>query len=492
MKISARDIMELHPKMMHCASDFYYARVANEIKDALAHTRLDENEEYVRKEFALKLTMYLEDVVSEAGVWDTFVRLHRRMYGRPLPFFDVPDGYSSSDITKESVALLVWLTMMNVYEGQRIFNPDNPGLQEIAELALPILHRYSKKAPVNESLLDMLYGDDTLDDFMEIKKVLMWLSEQCYLSEWVGVYVYKSELEERLEEVLPDISPNMLEYTVSSICALSQKTTILALLPQQWYAEMLRGYNEDELGKVASEIEHIEYQKFGIFHVDGYDDVHVRLMNKERQLVSLRRDSVEKNLSSKELEGRKTFVGSMALWKGEWQLVGMSAWSDDENMYSEALENEDNVKNVYMLPPEALKKLKGERLFFFKNYKHLSAWLKKILKISWKAEDMEEAVQMENILVFIEDNGAMSIAPNGACGVKSPSNPCYSPVQAPTEALRLLLSTESSTSEMSRYLAENGLLPDACLNSIISKERGLQLVQENMDFMARCLRRCGY
>jgi len=71
-------------------------------------------------------------------------------------------------------------------------------------------------------------------------------------------------------------------------------------------------------------------------------------------------------------------------------------------------------------------------------------------------------------------------------------NPLYSPAKAPTEALRLLLSTESTTAGMSRYLAENGLLSDASLNSIVSPERGRQLVQENMDFLARCLRRCSY
>lgn len=35
MKIAVGDFMDMHPKHIHCASDYYYVRVANELKDIL-------------------------------------------------------------------------------------------------------------------------------------------------------------------------------------------------------------------------------------------------------------------------------------------------------------------------------------------------------------------------------------------------------------------------------------------------------------------------
>ena len=41
---------------------------------------------------------------------------------------------------------------------------------------------------------------------------------------------------------------------------------------------------------------------------------------------------------------------------------------------------------------------------------------------------------------------------------------------------------------MLHYLIEHKLLPDVCINSMKGMERGKQLVQENMDFIARFMR----
>lgn len=493
MKIVVRDFMDMHPKHIHCASDYYYVRVANELNQVIRFVTKGGVEEDILADVALKLALYLEDVVSEAGIWDTFVELHRRMYDRPLPFYDVHAGYSASDMTEENVSFLIWLFMMNGYEGQRILNPDNPGMHEMAKAVLPVLQKYRKKAPVNEDLLDLLYGDETLEDFMEVKHVLMWLSDQCYLSEWVGTMVLVNDLVDKLEESFPSMSYGKREYMARSIYAFAHKGTLLAMLPQQWYAEMLRGYNADEFAGIARDIEDIAFRNFGVYHVEGCDDVHIRLTDTEGKPLQLRRDSVDSGFSSKSLDTHKVLLTAMAQWKSEWQMVGMSSWLQDERVYHDAVEELHAPKdNLTVLPPELIGKLGGRRLFFFKDYAALHSWTNELLGTACAETDKGHLREMKDILVFIEDNGAMSITPDGACGVKAADNPLYSPAKAPTEALRLLLSTESTTAGMSRYLVENGLLADACLNSMVSPERGRQLVQENMDFLARCLRRCSY
>ena len=53
----------------------------------------------------------------------------------------------------------------------------------------------------------------------------------------------------------------------------------------------------------------------------------------------------------------------------------------------------------------------------------------------------------------------------------------------------MLLSTASCSPGMLRYLMAHNCLPDAMFNDIRGREHGRQLVQENMEFIARCMRR---
>jgi hypothetical protein len=82
--------------------------------------------------------------------------------------------------------------------------------------------------------------------------------------------VLVDDLVDKLEESLPSMLYGKREYMARSICAFAHKGTLLAMLPQQWYAEMLRGYNAGEFAGIARDIEDIPFRDFGVYHVEGW------------------------------------------------------------------------------------------------------------------------------------------------------------------------------------------------------------------------------
>ena len=88
--ITLRGIRKGHPFGVSSPTDKDYADIANTVLAMLRYTPFcAERSEDELKRIALKLTLYFEDMVSEIGLWHSFVRKHQQLYGKPLPFYHV-------------------------------------------------------------------------------------------------------------------------------------------------------------------------------------------------------------------------------------------------------------------------------------------------------------------------------------------------------------------------------------------------------------------
>ncbi|OPZ98510.1 MAG: hypothetical protein BWY72_00804 [Bacteroidetes bacterium ADurb.Bin416] len=96
------------------------------------------------------------------------------------------------------------------------------------------------------------------------------------------------------------------------------------------------------------------------------------------------------------------------------------------------------------------------------------------------------------VAVFLPEEGGVLFIPDGAKVIYDKNNPYYDRAFAQEYSLGYLVSDELTPKEMLRYLVEHRMLPDAHMNHVLGPERGLALVQENMDFLARCLRNDDY
>ena len=69
-----------------------------------------------------------------------------------------------------------------------------------------------------------------------------------------------------------------------------------------------------------------------------------------------------------------------------------------------------------------------------------------------------------------------------------PDNPYYDRAFAEDNSL-LLVSHDLCSPGLLLYLIEHNLLPDAMLNDMRGREHGRHLMQENLEFLVRCMRR---
>lgn len=59
------------------------------------------------KRMAIKQTLYFEDMVSEIGLWHSFVQKHQQLYGKALPFYHVEKDYTLDEPHIEDVQFLL-------------------------------------------------------------------------------------------------------------------------------------------------------------------------------------------------------------------------------------------------------------------------------------------------------------------------------------------------------------------------------------------------
>lgn len=136
----------------------------------------------------------------------------------------------------------------------------------------------------------------------------------------------------------------------------------------------------------------------------------------------------------------------------------------------------------------------GSPLFYFKSKDELLDFEEKELKMpreELKKRKLPAAIK--NIVLFVPDEHAsFGYLFNSAECICDPRNPFYNREVAKKDALSIITNVEGVAGEFVRYAVAHNLLPDTAINSMQGEERGLELTQQNLDFLARTLRRQEY
>ena len=105
-KIYRQQWMEAHPRMQSADTDQWYVDFANRLLPVFEKSEL--TGQMIHKNRAvLYFTWYLEDCVNNSGSWNTFIRLHKQLYGRFLPFYTLTESYADDEINPEDVSFLL-------------------------------------------------------------------------------------------------------------------------------------------------------------------------------------------------------------------------------------------------------------------------------------------------------------------------------------------------------------------------------------------------
>ena len=182
--------LDLHPYEGAQPSDDYYVELANRL---LATMTLKGLALDVRARLALYLAAYLEDQVSDLGLWQAFIKENRRLYGRLLPFYRVVDAsYFPDEVNREDVAFILWNTVQKSVQHKQtgvgdcpfvlgdFVDPLHTALLEEADRLYGVLKEAYEVAPENEAMAGVMCSAVNEE---EGRRKLLWLFGHSYLME---------------------------------------------------------------------------------------------------------------------------------------------------------------------------------------------------------------------------------------------------------------------------------------------------------------------
>ncbi len=484
--ITAADIKRRHPRHLTCETDRVYAQLANDIYELLLSDFTFMEDRQFRN-VCINLTLFFEDKRSGLHLFEAFQHMYQKMYGCYLPFYATA-GADAPEAPLDEMRFMLWHSCV-AERGGLVLNPTNEALKNHAEKLLNLWRERSQELPSNEELANYLYAEETQTGGDYVTTVLVWLSRYCPLGRWF-TNISDKKLIDEYTYLLHGADKDTMVYAAECFSMAEQRTWPLSVTLQHAYAEMIRIDMDDADDKLAEAIDHIDSKPFSIYEVVDCEEGKVRLKDFLGQIISVDQSCFIGNV--KQLARRNTHLsGVLICFSGKWRFLGPSFWSKPEKKYVEkclsAMRREHHIMHDFVGQyDDFVSSHGGERLYFFRNEREHRRWLTNELKLS-AGELPVGKNENHPMAVFFEDNGLMTNCYEINC-IKHPKNPVYSTTAAAENSMDYFIQRLCSPCMMI-YLMKHDLLPDVMLNDMHGQEHGRRLMQDNIDFLARCLRR---
>lgn len=489
--ITASDIKKRHPRYLYCETDRQYAELAKDIYD-LIYDELDFMDDLQIKHSSISLALYFEDLHSNTHLFETFTKLYKEMFGRYVPYYS-SENADSPQARLDAMKFMLWHSIAAERNGMML-NPTNQGLAKMAERLLKLWDERKDEIQPNEELADYLYSEETQESANEVKMVLIWLSLNSFLGRWYSNPNPKDD-EAGLGKLFSQTGQSdkeTLKYANECHIVFKIQTWPLSLTPQHIYAEMIRIDMDDPNDEIADSIEQIKNKPYEMFEIVGSDSMGIKL--KDFLGETFRVEYGDFVGDARKLTKKHTHIlASFIKLHKRWELNGPSLWMNPSKkhyqMYLDELKEHHSWMHDYVGQYDWLiDKHHGERLYFFRNAKEYLRWVKD--EMGMKDTDIMSGIEnrKEPMACFFEYNGQTTCCFD-AENIKHPDNPSYDKSYAEENSLMFIADTESCSPDMLLYMLKHNLLPDAMFNDIKGRQHGRKLMQENLEFMARCMRR---
>jgi len=518
--IFIKDWLVLKPYEKQTETDNYYLKICNKVKNQI--TQYSE----LFEEFDLPdginhlscfLTSYFEDIISESNIWNSFVKAHKRLYNKPLPFYDVSE-YFEEEINIQDVTFLIWYFFNNIQQ-ERFVSPYNPIFFDMAFNIMDVFDDEYEFAPENKHLQSFYTIDKNETDFYIARALIDNILFNSYLFYFDTFKELMLEEADIIEEANEEYLISILQENHNNLL-LSLHTRLLAFKGQDWAAEIV-GKNHP----LHNDYLNISKRIVGYFFYKGQDDENIFLEHiASGKKFNLTKKSFDHSDSLKEIDSF-IYMG-IVLWQNEWWFSGVFFTTefnadivlDEKNSveHRRMVSFLDDKSKIYESLEDEYKAFKefsgGSQIVFLKvdkidNYiRNYIEYFNKSLKLSEKAKakaikrikkeglldidtnntsyltDLEDA---ESGLVFFNPKSGIEIAVDINSAFPSPENPFYNE-QENEEAILKLFMNESYSTELVKYNIDN------FKNEIpfFKKPEG-QFFLENADFLLRFFKR-GY
>ncbi|GAA4838056.1 DUF3843 family protein [Algivirga pacifica] len=495
-KIYIKQWVILKPYQNHAPTDNYYLALSNQIRAAIRETEMDREilrfmEEETLGELCCFIASYLEDLVSETNIWNTFVQLHYKAYGKYLPFYDTAK-YDVGEINLQDIQFLIWYFMQAINE-EVVFVPTNLYMTAVAHKIMGVLEEAWEYAPENELLKNTYAIEPDEKDFYKARHLMDILLLKTYLFYPDTAAKFQLELLDLVQENQDDtnVIGKMNELRTGFVH--KTRTRLMGLNGQEWAAALMG--DESPLSKAFQEM---SPRVFGFFYYKGQDETSVFLEHiaTERK-VNLTKKSFDHygDLSKKDT----VIMIGMAAWRGEWWFSGV--WVNDvgspsliqdekQSLKSKALFNfmEDHSVDEGILKKQEKQflKINGNSLIAFLKEGQLSEFVQAFMKASAEAEGVEpRRIQVPTkdpespVIVFFNPKKGLEMVSGCLSAFPDKDNPFFDLEECTDDTIELLFTPDFSV-ELAYYCVENyrHLIP------FLNGEEG-DLYVNHFDFLMR-------
>lgn len=488
--ITAKELRMARPFDTVCATDTYYTQFANRLNNKLLGfaDKNGANKTFIHR-LALRLTLYLEDIVADMGVWHSFSDLCMKLYGYPVPMYHSDEEYYPDEPSFDAVRYLIWDVSSDLASDQ-IFDADT-FLADLAEEAFAMVDAAFEDAPINEEGKKQIESiiEYAGEGFNELRESLNWIIFGCYITAGERV----SEMIRTEISALPEKGPlkgmtsSMKEYFVISSTKFFNNIGPLALKPYEWLGQLATTTGHDNIAAMISEIETI---KPDTYKYTPTDDDPLTLENLHGKVIKVSRE--ELNMDDRIINSHNGLIASFVFFKGEWRLNGVlmplqlsdSQFEDLKKDQPDYLEPGQKLMTAEMI----LEKIGGHRLVYFKDAEEMTDYLHEKLNYSKDEIKGSSIADMEMPCMFIdtEDNkDPQFFAQNIEEYIKAPDNPYYNVDDAMENGISLLWEPTSASTNMVNYLIDNELLPDIESHFVFSQKCTHKQRLADMNFFMR-------
>ena len=342
--------MERKPYAVHADYDVFYLKICRRlfsIIDALVveyENALDLDEED-RREMAYVFTAYFEDRVNDIGFWESLVQLHKKQFGKRLPFSDKQflqeEEEELEDILPADIHYLAYISYLNLVsdaDEKVLVYFDKEFFLELTERVFEYL------SGIEEVLTSDFYQHYLLpnDDYIDLKNKLDWFTFNGYLT---GIE-FSKKLDDHLWRLMDGeteesfISPLM--YAERDRLMFEVASSLTAFFPVDIFAGATNCSEEKK-----KEMVQLKTRPHGIFHVQQETPVHYHFLhtstNEEFTVV---KKSFNQPFDSKQEE---YWIATLAGWNNEYYISGLcmpSPYSGEE-IHHQNLKNQHSYQKHF-------------------------------------------------------------------------------------------------------------------------------------------------
>jgi hypothetical protein len=521
-KIYINDWLLLKPYDKQKTTDSYYLKLSNDVKHAIVTSKhslvlqryLEEEE---MNHLACFLTSYFEDIISETNIWRSFIRIHKRLYKKQLPFY-ILDEYYEDEINLQDVCFLIWY-FLNTIQGEIFIAPFHDFIIETADKVADVLLEAWEYAPENESLKSYYQIDKTEDDFYIARNLIDTILFKSYLFNTDTLLGLKEKEFQILEEGRDEETLMMFLNDNRDNTIHTSHTRLLSLTGKEWAAEILGPDHP-----LSSEYLKMSQKINGYFLYKGQDNTDVFLEHiASAKKFKLTKKSYEYSDKLKEAD-TIVFMG-IVKWKDEWWFSGIEFQTpfepdlilDEKNSLESRkavnfLDHQTNKVNevlkmqfkafnefnhglpIAFMPSDRIEKFVRYYMEFYKNSLNLSdKEIKDALERSRKegyfgTDDKSKnfAEVSESGLVFFNPKSGCEIAMGVNSAFPLPNNPFFDKALSEDHVMQLFMD-ESISTELAMYCIDKCKSKLPVFKTTIGKK-----YSDNIDFLLRFWKKSNY